>query len=204
MLITEVGFYINLPLGALVGVPLVLLRIPDQLPKKSAALILRKLHRHLDMIGFILLAPAIIMLLLALQYGGNQFPWNSAEVIGLFCGSGATFIIWAIWNFYKGDDALLPFSIIRRTPVWMSGANYAFMMATVFGSTYFLPLYFQAVKGASAIMSGVYLLAIVLPQLTSAVVGGSLGKISKFLLFNSKRPNKSQLQRSAMCLHLLS
>jgi hypothetical protein len=42
-------------------------------------------------------------------------------------------------------------------------------MITVFGSSYFLLLYFQAVVG-------VYLLAIVLPQLVSAVIGGSLGK----------------------------
>jgi len=175
-LTAAVGFYINLPLGAIVGVPLILMRIPDQLPKQSPLSVLRKLHHHLDLIGFALLAPAIIMLLLALQYGGNQFAWNSAQVIGLFCGAGATFIVWALWNYHKGDNALLPFSIIRRTPVWMSGANYAFMMATVFGSTYFLPIYFQAVKGVSAIMSGVYLLAIVLPQLASAVIGGSLGK----------------------------
>ena len=158
------------------GVPLILIRIPDQLPKQSPASVLRKLHHHLDLTGFTLLAPAIIMLLLALQYGGNQFAWSSAQVIGLFCGAGAAFIVWAFWNHHKADDALLPFSIIRRTPVWMSGANYAFMMATVFGSTYFLPLYFQAVKGASAIISGVYLLAIVLPQIASAVIGGSLGK----------------------------
>lgn len=170
------GFYINLPLGAIVGVPLLLIRIPDQRPKQRALSVLRKLHDHLDLIGFALLAPAIIMLLLALQYGGNQFSWSSSQVIGLFCGSGITFIIWGFWNNHKGNDALLPFSIIRRSQVWISGANYAFMMATVFGSTYFLPLFYQAVKGDSPIQSGVNLLAIVLPQLASAVIGGTLGK----------------------------
>jgi len=163
-----------------VGVPLILLRIPDQLPKERAISVLPKLHKHLDLIGFTLLAPAIIQLLLALQYGGSQFAWNSSQVIGLFCGAGATFIFWMFWNYHKGDDALLPFSTIRRRPVWTSGANYVFMMATVFGSTYFLPLYFQGVKGVNAIMSGVYLLAIVLPQLASAVTGGWLGKDSQY------------------------
>lgn len=176
ILTTAPGFYVNLPFAALVGVPLLVMRIPDQRAKQPAASVLPKLHHHLDLLGFALLAPAIIQLLLALQYGGNQFAWNSSQVIGLFCGAGVTFIVWILWNYRQGDDALIPFSIIGRTQIWASGVNYAFMMATVFGTTYFLPIYFQAVKDASAIMSGVYLLAIVLPQLLAAVVGGSLGE----------------------------
>ncbi|KAI1341805.1 major facilitator superfamily domain-containing protein [Xylariaceae sp. FL0016] len=167
-------FYVNLPLGALVAVPLFMLRIPEQFPKKRPISVVKKLHHHLDLVGFALFAPAIVQLLLALQFGGNQFTWSSSQVIGLFCGAGATFIVWLFWNYRKGDTALLPASMIKRRTVWTSGMNYAFMMSTVFGSTYFLPIYFQAVKGANAIMSGVYLLPIVLPQLLSAVVSGSL------------------------------
>ncbi|KAK6068103.1 MFS multidrug transporter [Seiridium cupressi] len=155
-------------------VPLLLLHIPDQIQKSNPLKVVRGIHHHLDLIGFALLAPAIVQLLLALQFGGNQFSWSSSQVVGLFCGSGATFIIWVFWNIHEGDKALLPFSIIKREEVWTSGFNYAFVMSTVFGSTYFLPVYFQAVMGANAVMSGVYLLPIVLPQLLSAVVGGSL------------------------------
>lgn len=176
------GFYVNLPLGALVTVPLLLLHIPDQVEKSDPLKVVRSLHHHLDLIGFALLAPAIVQLLLALQFGGVQFAWSSSQVIGLFCGSGTTFFVWVFWNIHKGDRALLPFFIIKRREVWTSGVNYAFMMSTVFGSTYFLPVYFQAVKGVNAIMSGVYLLPIVLSQLFSAVVGGSLGKWLRSIL----------------------
>ncbi|KAL9115272.1 MAG: hypothetical protein Q9227_001066 [Pyrenula ochraceoflavens] len=157
ILMTLEGFYINLPLGSLVAVPLLFVRIPDQVVKKHPISVLRNLHHRIDLLGFALFAPAVVQLLLALQFGGNQFAWSSSQVIGLFCGAGATFIVWIAWNYYKGDDALLPFPIIRRKAVWTSGVNYAFMMATVFGSTYFLPIYFQAVKGVNAIMSGWYL-----------------------------------------------
>lgn len=145
--------------------------------------ILPQLQKHLDLFGFAILAPAIIMLLLALQYGGNKYAWNSSQVIGLFCGSAVTFFIWVLWNYHRGDDALLPMAIIRRRVVWMSGLNFALMTATVFGSSYYLPIYYQAVKGVSAVLSGVYLLAIILPQLVAAVVSGSLGKFS-----NSRLP----------------
>ncbi|SPQ19114.1 6e0811bf-bff1-4eaf-a8be-81f39ed09282 [Thermothielavioides terrestris] len=177
-------FYINLPFAALVAVPLLLLHIPDQHPKQPAASVLPHLHRHLDLVGFALFAPATIQLLLALQYGGNQFAWNSSQVIGLFCGAGATLIVWAAWNRRRGDDAaLIPFSVVGRMPIWASGVNYAFTMATLFGTTYFLPIYFQAVKGASAVMSGVDLLAVVLPQMLAAVVGvNKVGRVPPFAL----------------------
>ena len=169
------GFYLNLPLGSLVALPILMSHIPNEVPKKSPSTVLRNIHHHLDLLGFALFAPAIIMLLLALQFGGNQFAWNSSQVIGLFCGAGVTFIVWMIWNYHKGLDALLPVPIIRRRVIWMSGLNYTSLMATLFGASYFLPIYFQGVKGVSAVMSGVYLLATILPQLLSAVVGGALG-----------------------------
>ncbi|KAI1775073.1 MFS general substrate transporter [Hypoxylon cercidicola] len=168
------SFYINLPIGAVVAVPILFLHIPEQIPKQPAMKIVSKLHHHLDLLGFALLAPAIIQLLLALQYGGNQFAWNSSQVIGLFVGSGATFIVWGAWNYYRGDNALLPFSVMKRQVVWASALNYSFQMESLLGSTYWLPIYFQAVKGVSAILSGVYLLPTVLAQLLFTVLGGYL------------------------------
>lgn len=164
VLTTVEGFYINLPLAAVVAMPIFFMRIPEQNVKKSSISVFRELYHHLDLLSFALLAPAIIQILLALQYGGNQFAWNSSQVIGLFCGGGATFIGYLIWDYHKADDGLLPFPIIKRRPVWASGVNHAFMMAAVFGSSYFLPIYFQAVKGLNAVMSGVYLLALILPN----------------------------------------
>ncbi|KAK6065034.1 MFS multidrug transporter [Seiridium cupressi] len=95
-------------------VPLLLLHIPDQIQKSNPLKVVRGIHHHLDLIGFALLAPAIVQLLLSLQFGANQFSWSSSQVVGLFCGSGATFIIWVFWNIHEGDKALLPFSIIKR------------------------------------------------------------------------------------------
>ncbi|KAI1379513.1 major facilitator superfamily domain-containing protein [Hypoxylon crocopeplum] len=181
------SFYINLPFGAIVAIPILFLRIPEQIKKQPALKILPKLHQHLDLVGFALLAPAVIQLLLALQFGGNQFAWNSSQVIGLFVGSGATLIVWIFWNSYKGDDGLLPFSMMKRRIVWASALNYSFQMETLFGTSYWLPIYFQAVKGVSAILSGVYLLPTILAQLIFTVLAGILvpkvGYIPPFSIF---------------------
>ncbi|KAI0173703.1 efflux pump [Hypoxylon sp. FL1284] len=167
-------FYINLPLGAFTALILLLLRIPEQTRKQNTLEALRRLHHYLDLIGFALFAPAVLQLLLALQYGGNQYPWKSSRVIGLFCGSAASFVVWLFWNRHKGDDALLPPSMLKRRVVWSSGLYQAFMISAVYGATFFLPIYFQAINNATAVLSGVYLLPTILPQLLFAGLSGVL------------------------------
>lgn len=156
------------------------MRVPEQVEKESALKVVRKLHRCLDLVGFVLLTGTMVMLLLALQFGGIQFPWSSSQIIGLFVGSGVTFIVWCFWNHHKGDQGLLPFTLLKRTAIYMSGINYLFLLATLYGGLYFLPIYFQAVKGDNAIMSGVNLLPLILLQIVSAVAGGAAGKILNY------------------------
>lgn len=105
---SSLGFYINLSLSALTAVAIFFLRIPEQTKKQSALLVGSKIYHYLDLVGFCLFTPAILQLLLALQYGGNEYPWSDSRVIGLFVGSGATLGVWLIWNKRKGDNALLP------------------------------------------------------------------------------------------------
>jgi Fungal trichothecene efflux pump (TRI12) len=168
------GFYINLPIGGLVAVLLAFTHIPDQIPKPPPMQVLRTLPAKLDLIGFALFAPAAIQLLLALQYGGITFAWNSAQVIGLFCGAGGTFIVFLAWDYYKGEDAMIPFSMARKRIVWASCLTYGLIMGQLFCVSYYLPIYFQGVKGVSPTLSGVYILPSVLSHIVASVVSGML------------------------------
>ena len=170
------GFYINLPIGGLVAAMLAFVHIPEQIPKSTTLSALRTLPGKLDLIGFALFGPAAIQLLLALQYGGNQFAWNSSQVIGLFCGSGVTFIAFLVWDYYKGDEAMFPYSMVRKRIVWSSSLAYGLLMGQIFCASYYLPIYFQGVKGATPTLSGVYVLPSIVAHLIAAVVSGKLGK----------------------------
>lgn len=165
-----------MPVGGVVVASLVFIPIPNQGSKPPPMSVLRTLPTKLDLFGFALLAPAAIQLLLAVQYGGITFAWNSAQVIGLFCGAGGTFAVFLAWEHHKGDAAMIPFSMVRRRIIWASCLSYGFCLGQVFTVSYYLPIYFQGVKGASPTLSGVYVLPVVISTVLAAIISGILGK----------------------------
>jgi len=114
------------------------------------------------------------MLLLALQWAGTKFPWNSAQIIGLFCGAGINAIVWLMWNYYKGDAAMIPPSMVRKRTVWSSCVVYGLFSGQMYTASYWLPIYFQGVKGASPVKSGVDILPIIIAHIFAAVSSGAL------------------------------
>ncbi|KAI0965942.1 putative MFS multidrug transporter [Xylaria arbuscula] len=178
-------FYINLPIGVVSVLFLFFTHIPDETlkPPFSFAL-LHSIVPHLDLIGCVLLAPATVMFLLALQWGASDYGWSSPTVIGLFAGSGATTILFCIWESRVGDDALIPFSLVKKRIVWTSTAQNSFLFITNAVGANYVPIYFQAVKGVTPSLSGVYTLPSIITQLLSTVISGALlGKVGYYLPF---------------------
>jgi hypothetical protein len=158
-----------------VAILLAFTHIPDT-DKSSELSVLQTIWTKLDLIGFFLFAPATIQLLLALDYGGNKYAWNSATVIGLFCGAGGTFIVFLAWEHSRGDEAMVPLSMLKKRRVWSSCFFAFFLFATLQLVIYYLPIYFQATKGASPMMSGVDMLPNILSQLIGTVLSGITGQ----------------------------
>lgn len=177
------GFYINLPIGAIAAVLLLLIKIPDRTikHKTNKPTILATLSK-LDLIGFCIFAPFAIMFLMALEWGGTQYPWSSATIIGLFCGAGGTLIVLAAWEYRAGDGAMIPFSMVRKRIVWSACLSIGFFFASLLIFSYYLPIYFQAVKDVSPALSGVYILPSILSQMAMSIVSGVLGKFFAFCL----------------------
>jgi hypothetical protein len=173
------GFFINLPLGALAVIFLALIQIPDTTAKEPFTIAsLKKVIPLLDLWGFVIFAPTAVMLLLALQLGADgTHAWNSPTIIGLFCGSGVLAIVFISWEILKGDNAMIPPSIVRQRVVWTSTGQTMCMATNIFGASIFLPIYFQAVKGYGPTMSGVAMLPSIISQLFTIVATGAAGKL---------------------------
>jgi hypothetical protein len=116
------------------------------------------------------------MIELALSRGASDYAWNSSTVIGLFCGGGISLVVFMAWEHRVGDGAMIPASVVRRREVWSASLYLGFFSGALLCFSYYMPIYFQAVKGAPALMSGVYMLSGILPQLVMAIMSGVLSK----------------------------
>lgn len=176
-LTTSIGFYINFPIGGVAAAVIMAVTIPDRRIRKKGP-VFETIKQNFDLTGFALFVPWAIMILLALEYGGNQYPWNSSHVIGLFIGGALTFAVWFWWEKRKGEGAMIPFPIIKKKEIWTSCLSMLFLFTTIFAASYFLPIYFQSVKGATPFKSGLYMLPSILSQLVFAVASGFLSESS--------------------------
>jgi hypothetical protein len=169
-------FFLNLPPGAFVFALLTFIDIPDSIAKPDLRTLSRTVVRTLDLVGFTLFAPSAVMFFMALQFGGNLHPWGSPTVIGLFCGAGVLFTVFLFWERHMGDEAMIPFSILRLRIVWTSCVTMFFVVGVLTCAAYYLPIYFQAVLMAGPVMSGVLFLPNLLCQITMSMTAGVMGK----------------------------
>lgn len=110
---TYLDFYINSPIGAVTVLPLVIIRVPNAQQDAGLKVSFRGKLARLDPLGSALFAAVIIMLLMAINWGGVTYPWSSSRIIGLLCGSGATFLLFLLWEHRMGEAAMLPLHFFR-------------------------------------------------------------------------------------------
>lgn len=170
------GFYINLPLGVIVGGFLLFNQIPEAKPKPSPMQILGTAIKSLDLPGFMLICPAVVMFLLGLQFGGNQHPWNSSVVIGLLIGGAAAFVAFILWERHQGDDAMVPFAMIKHRVIWSAAMTMFFSLSTILVADFYIAIYFQALHDDTPLMSGVHMLPITLGIVLFTMISGSLSE----------------------------
>ncbi|KAK5663736.1 hypothetical protein OQA88_4167 [Cercophora sp. LCS_1] len=146
-------FYINLPVGGATVAAMILFFNPRRHPESERKFLDRFLD--LDIVGNILLLGASIMLFLALEFTTSGIPWSSAKIIGLLVGCGVVSVLFVLWQRFKADSALMPPRILMQRTVSAS-CGMAFMTyGAIINLTFFLPVWFQAIKGDSPIISGV-------------------------------------------------
>ncbi|KAJ5103129.1 Major facilitator superfamily domain general substrate transporter [Penicillium argentinense] len=164
-------FYINLPIGGLAAL-LVLFFFHLPSAAKPPQVSLKEKLLQLDPVGVVLAMGAITCILLGLQYGGNTHPWNSSEVIGLLVGFGLITIALIGWEIYLDEYAMLQPRLFKRRSLWSVAPYQFFFMGDLILILYYLPIYFQSIKGASPIESGVDNLPMVIAVAIFCVVGG--------------------------------
>ena len=127
--------------------------------------------RRIDYGGNLLLIGSTVSVLYATTYGGNLLPWSSGRVVApLVIGLlGLGFFMWyETAPFVK--DPVVPARLFRtRTATVIFVATFL-NAAILYWVTFFLPVYFQAVRGSSPARAGVQMLPAVLLGIPGAIV----------------------------------
>ncbi|KAJ6468281.1 Mfs1.2 [Mycena sanguinolenta] len=166
-------FYLNLPVcGVALALTLAFLSLPT-----PPGTLKEKLQR-MDWIGNGIIISSTSAASIGLTWGGVQYPWSSPRVLvpvilGL-CGIVAFFV----YEARASTHPLVPYSLLsNRTS--LSGYVQTFLnQLVVLAVAYYLPVYYQACKGATPLKSGIYMLALSLALGPSVVFAGI--SVSKF------------------------
>ncbi|KAL4883844.1 major facilitator superfamily domain-containing protein [Aspergillus karnatakaensis] len=163
-------FYINLPLGGLTLAFILFFFKTKESVKTTASF--KEQISQMDPLGSLFFMPGIICLLLALQWGGSEYAWNSARIIALFVVFGVLIGIFIIVQCFSGDNATVPRRVSKDRNIWGASLFAVCLGASFFTILYFLPIWFQAIKGASATKSGIMNLPMLLSSVIFAMLSG--------------------------------
>ncbi|KAK4144422.1 major facilitator superfamily-domain-containing protein [Dichotomopilus funicola] len=170
-------FYINLPIS---GVGMAILAFVLKLHNPRTPM--REGLKAVDWLGSITVVGGTLMVLLGLEFGGVSYPWSSPTVICLIVFGFVVAALFVIIEWKLAQFPVVPmhlFSMRSSAASLAVGAMHGFVFIS---GSYYLPLYFQAVLGASPLMSGVYILPWVMSlSLMSAATGLYVKKTGKYL-----------------------
>ncbi|KAG0058515.1 hypothetical protein BGZ89_001211 [Linnemannia elongata] len=173
------AFYINLPVGA-VGMVLLAMFLHMNRPK---SLSLAAAMRSLDYAGIVLLIGAIIMILLGLNWGADaKYEWGSAVILGLLIIGVLVMVAFLVNEWKVAVNPIIPLRFLGTLSLGMTYLPVFVDGFVSMGLLFFLPLYSQAVHGASAIESGVELLPYVCMSSAVIIFGWFAGVLSTGLM----------------------
>jgi len=156
-------FYINIPIGA-VALVVTAFALPGTLTH---------IHRVIDYLGTALIALAATSFVLFTSLGGTSYPWGSPFIIGLAV-AGVVFTVLFLLAERRAVEPIIPLPLFTNR-VFAAASSIGFVVGfAMFGALTFLPLFFQDVRGISAIQSGVRLFPLMGGLLVASIGSGLL------------------------------
>lgn len=130
--------------------------------------------KRLDWYGSILTIAWAVLVLLGLSWAGNEYPWASAAVLAPLIIGIALLGVFIMVEAKLVALPLIPLRIFKNKTVASSMAATFFSGMIFYSALYYLPTYFQVVRGTSPIRSGVLLLPLVTVQTVASFASGIL------------------------------
>ncbi|CAM1503352.1 Fc.00g081280.m01.CDS01 [Cosmosporella sp. VM-42] len=165
-------FIINIPLG-LATMAIVFFTVKHTQGKQQTKGSIDKL-KHLDPLGALVLIPAVICLVLALQWGGSGYAWGNWRIILLLVFSGVLTILFAAVQIMMPETATVAPRVICQRSVASGFVYQTCVGGAMMVVVYWIPIWFQAIKNASPVKSGEMTIPLLLSQSLASIVAGIL------------------------------
>lgn len=170
-------FYVNLPISG-VGMLILTFVLKLQNPRTP----IRAGLAAVDWLGVVTIVGGTLMFLLGLEFGGVTFPWDSPTVVCLIVFGVLVSGLFVIVEWKVAKYPIIPMRLFRVRSNVASLAASACHGFVFISASYYLPLYFQAVLGASPLLSGVYVLPFTISlAVVSSATGIFIRKTGKYL-----------------------
>ncbi|KAL7279419.1 hypothetical protein ACG7TL_007261 [Trametes sanguinea] len=173
-------FYLNLPLSGICFI-LVAMFLRVRTPEGS----IREKLRRIDWFGNCLIIAGTTLALVALTWGGIQFPWNSAHVLAPLIIGLALIVLFFFYEALVPPEPTTPLDLLRHMAA-LSGNIATFVHGILsMAALFYLPVYFQACMGASPVSSSVKVLPTTIICSPMAIIFGIVvKKVQKYRAVN--------------------
>ncbi|MFG2379133.1 MDR family MFS transporter [Streptomyces sp. NPDC048504] len=167
------AFYVNVPIAIVVVIA----------AARTIPVVKSAVRPVIDYLGIALVAVGASSLILATSWGGNEYAWGSATIIGLFVG-GVIALGLFCWVETRAVQPMLPMRLFTN-PVFTVCSILSFIVGfAMLGALTYLPTYLQYVDGDSATVSGVRTLPMVIGLLIASVFSGNVvSKTGQYRVF---------------------
>jgi EmrB/QacA subfamily drug resistance transporter len=139
-------FFINVPIAA-VALLLSFRILPRDVPRAD---------QRLDWLGLALLSPGLAAVIYGLAESASAGGFGAPDVFGPIA-AGLVLLVLFVRHALRADDPLIDMRLFLNRTFAVSSGTLVLAILAVFGGMLLLPLYLQAVRGESAMASGLLL-----------------------------------------------
>jgi EmrB/QacA subfamily drug resistance transporter len=172
-------FYVNIPFGMVA-----FMLLWRYFPKKTAATV----KRPVDYTGAALLIGAVVPLLMALSWAGDEYAWGSFEIITMLTFAIAC-IFGFIFNESRVQEPIIPLTLFRSRFFAVATVLSFVSGMGLFGAINYMPMFVQGVLGTSAAHSGFVtspmMLGMVVASTFAGILASRFGRYRPFIILGS-------------------
>ncbi len=166
-------FYVNLPIGIIVLGVLIFVMPTLKIAAKRVSI---------DYLGAILLILGTVPFLLGFTWAGNQYPWFSPQVMGLFGAAFlflVTFIVYEAFLERQAKEPIIEPGLFKNSARVFGVATLmsVFFGIVTYGGSFFIPFFMQGVIGTSVTNTGLLLIPFMLMAIIGAIISGAMMSI---------------------------